>query len=93
MCVRVLPVVEQDVWGPDLVCGEAEVFHPGVLALVPLEIMVEPTLQHTEAETVSPLDGTSSQTLSVYISVILIKVINLIILNYMSSPVKKVNCF
>ena len=42
--MRVLPVVEQDVWRPHLVCGEAEVFHSGVLALVPLEIVVEPTL-------------------------------------------------
>ena len=42
--MRVLPVVEQDVWRPHLVCCEAEVFHSGVLALVPLEIVVEPTL-------------------------------------------------
>lgn len=42
----VLPVVEQDVRSPDLVCGETEVFHPGVLALVPLEVVVEPALKH-----------------------------------------------
>lgn len=45
--LRVLPVVEQDVWRPHLVRCEAEVFHSGVLALVPLEIVVEPTLYNT----------------------------------------------
>lgn len=48
--MRVLPVVEQDVWCPDLVRGEAEVFHSGMLALVPLEIVVEPALKHTDKE-------------------------------------------
>lgn len=55
--MRVLPVVEQDVWCPDLVCGEAEVFHSGMFALVPLEIVVEPALKHTNTETVRiPVD-------------------------------------
>lgn len=49
--MRVLPVVEQDVRGPDLVRGEAEVLHPGMFALVPLEIVVKPTLKRTEAHT------------------------------------------
>lgn len=40
----VLPVVEQDVRRPDLIRGEAEVFHPGVFALVPLEVVVKPGL-------------------------------------------------
>lgn len=43
----VVPVVEQDVRSPDLVCGEPQVLHPGVLALVPLEVVVEPALKHT----------------------------------------------
>lgn len=43
-----LPVVQQDVRGPDLVRGEAEVLHPGMLALVPLEVVVEPALRHTD---------------------------------------------
>lgn len=42
-----LPVVEQDVRSPDLVRGETEVLHPGMLALVPLEVVVEPALRHT----------------------------------------------
>lgn len=42
-----LPVVEQNVRSPDLVGGETEVFHPGMLALVPLEVVVEPALKHT----------------------------------------------
>lgn len=40
----VLPVVEQDVRRPDLIRGEAEVFHSRVFALVPLEVVVKPTL-------------------------------------------------
>lgn len=40
----VLPVVEQDVRRPDLIRGEAEVFHSWVFALVPLEVVVKPTL-------------------------------------------------
>lgn len=47
MCIHALPVVEQDVWRPDLICGEAEVFNSRMFALVPLEIVVEPTLKHT----------------------------------------------
>lgn len=50
--VCVLPVVEQDVWCPDLVRGETEVFHSRMLALVPLEIVVEPALKHTDADKV-----------------------------------------
>ena len=43
--VRVLPVVEQNVRRPHLLGGEAEVPHAGMLALVPLEVVVEPALQ------------------------------------------------
>lgn len=50
--MRVLPVVEKDIWCPNLVCGEAEVFDSGMFALVPLEIVVEPTLKHTHTDTV-----------------------------------------
>lgn len=50
MCVLVLPVVEEDVGCPDLICCEAEVFNSGVFALVPLEIVVEPALKHTQAQ-------------------------------------------
>lgn len=52
MFVRVLPVVEQDVWRPHLICGEAEVFHSGVFTLVPLEIVVEPTLKRRDTDAV-----------------------------------------
>lgn len=44
MFVHVLPVVEQDVWCPDLICGETEVFNSGVFTLVPLEVVIVPTL-------------------------------------------------
>lgn len=44
-----LPVVEQDVRSPDLVRGETEVLHPGMFALVPLEVVVEPALRRTGA--------------------------------------------
>lgn len=55
--LRVLPVVEEDVWCPDLICGEAEVFHSRMFTLVPLEIVVEPTLKHTDTHTVCiPVD-------------------------------------
>lgn len=47
-----LPVVQQDVRSPDLVCGEAEVLHAGMFALVPLEVVVEPALRHTHKDTV-----------------------------------------
>ena len=51
MRIHVLPVVEQDVWRPDLICGEAEVLNSGMFALVPLEIVVEPALKHTHTHT------------------------------------------
>ena len=44
MNVGVLPVVEKDVWGPNLVCGKTQVFDARVFRLVPLEIMIEPAL-------------------------------------------------
>lgn len=47
----VIPVVEQDVGCPHLLGGEAKVLHAWMLALVPLEIVVEPAL--CGAETVS----------------------------------------
>lgn len=50
--IYVLPVVEQDVWSPHLVCGETEVFHSGMLALVPLKVVVEPALKDTDTDTV-----------------------------------------
>lgn len=53
--MRVLPVVEEDVRRPDLICGEAEVFHSGMFTLVPLEIVVVPTLKHTDEDTVCRL--------------------------------------
>lgn len=62
--MRVLPVVEQDVWCPDLICGEAEVFHSRMFALVPLEIVVEPTLKHTDTDTVCiPVDYSTGKLL------------------------------
>lgn len=56
--LHVLPVVEQDVRSPDLVRGETEVFHPGMFALVPLEVVVEPALKHTQTRTQCGLQGT-----------------------------------
>ena len=44
MNVGVLPVVQKDVWGPNLVCGKTQVFYARVFRLVPLEIMIEPAL-------------------------------------------------
>lgn len=43
--IRVLPVVQQDVGCPHLVCGEAQVLHPRMFALVPLQVMVVPVLK------------------------------------------------
>lgn len=54
MCV--LPVVEQDIWCPDLICGEAEVFDSGMFALVPLEIVIEPTLKNRKDTVCIPVD-------------------------------------
>lgn len=48
-----LPVVEEDVWGPDLIRGKAKIFHSRMFALVPLEIVVIPSLQHTNTDMLS----------------------------------------
>lgn len=40
-----IPIVEQDVWCPHLVSGEAKVFDTWVLRLVPLQIMIIPVLR------------------------------------------------
>lgn len=48
---HVLPVVEQNVRSPDLVCGETQVLHPRMFTLVPLEVVVEPALKHTQTRT------------------------------------------
>lgn len=48
-----LPVVEEDVWGPNLICGKAKIFHSRMFALVPLEIVVVPSLQHTNTDMLS----------------------------------------
>lgn len=57
----VLPVVEQDVGGPDLLRGEAEVLHARVLALVPLEVVVEPTLQAKRGSVTVETPGQASR--------------------------------
>lgn len=41
-----IPIVEQDVWCPHLVCSEAKVFDTWVLRLVPLQIMIIPVLRN-----------------------------------------------
>lgn len=61
-CVFYLPVVEQDVRSPDLVCGETEVFHTGMFTLVPLEVVVEPALKRTQTRSQCGLQGGQEKT-------------------------------
>lgn len=39
-----IPVVEQNIWRPDLISSETKVLDPRVLCLVPLQIVVVPLL-------------------------------------------------
>lgn len=64
---HVLPVVEQNVRSPDLVCGETQVLHPRMFALVPLEVVVEPALKHTQTRTQCGLQRTGEDWCSHYL--------------------------
>lgn len=43
--IEMLPVVKQDVWGPNLISGESKILHSWIFWLVPLQIIIIPTLQ------------------------------------------------
>lgn len=41
-----IPIIQQDVRRPDLVCGKAKVFDTWVFRLVPLKVMIIPVLKN-----------------------------------------------